>query len=360
MIIYAGIDGTGTDDNEEYARTFADSFVNRLQKTFPDKPFYTRGPALDGMTTLALAGTAFAHVASYWRNESEDAVVLAGYSRGGAGVIETAQMLKKQGIPVECLILFDAVDRSTVVGSPVSGYLPPEYRHYIKDYDFCIGTNTLIADTVKQVIYAQRLRMQTRSRWSFQNCGFLRENPEMPFIHAQFYATHGGLGGTPWTEIENPYPEIPQSVMDAVWSGNTIWEAGEIAPTTLSPLTDSAGAASVWGWAYPQIMRVKTEWEFRDGSPAGPGSPTLPSNPNQPNPPADPRLEPGQRLHIVRPGDWLSKIAVTYYGDYTKYKAIHEWSDKTNGNWNRREIGPNPDLIKPGMRIIIPPKEAIG
>jgi LysM repeat protein len=50
--------------------------------------------------------------------------------------------------------------------------------------------------------------------------------------------------------------------------------------------------------------------------------------------------------HIVQRGDSLSKLAARYYGDMYKWPAIHEA--------NRRVIGGNPDLIKPGQRLMIP------
>ncbi|CAN5423547.1 hypothetical protein BH10ACI1_BH10ACI1_08460 [soil metagenome] len=59
-----------------------------------------------------------------------------------------------------------------------------------------------------------------------------------------------------------------------------------------------------------------------------------------------PKAEKNERIHIVKPGDWLSKIAVTYYGDAMKYKVIHQA--------NLQVIGPNPDIIKPGQRLVIP------
>lgn len=60
----------------------------------------------------------------------------------------------------------------------------------------------------------------------------------------------------------------------------------------------------------------------------------------------NPKTEKTERIHIVKPGDWLSKIAVTYYGDAMKYKVIHQA--------NLQVIGPNPDIIKPGQRLLIP------
>lgn len=66
---------------------------------------------------------------------------------------------------------------------------------------------------------------------------------------------------------------------------------------------------------------------------------------NQPNQ-NQPNNENNQRFYIVQSGDWLSKIAEKYYGDPMKYKVIHQA--------NLKIIGPNPDIIKPGQRLLIP------
>jgi nucleoid-associated protein YgaU len=52
------------------------------------------------------------------------------------------------------------------------------------------------------------------------------------------------------------------------------------------------------------------------------------------------------RTHNVAAGDWLSKLAQKYYGDMYKWPVIYEA--------NRALIGGNPDLIKPGQRLLIP------
>jgi hypothetical protein len=68
--------------------------------------------------------------------------------------------------------------------------------------------------------------------------------------------------------------------------------------------------------------------------------------PYDPDRPRKPAPGNGQRIHIVQPGDWLSKIAITYYGDMNKWEVIYKA--------NIGEIGPKPDLIKPGQRLVIP------
>jgi len=53
----------------------------------------------------------------------------------------------------------------------------------------------------------------------------------------------------------------------------------------------------------------------------------------------------GTKTYIVKSGDNLSKIAKHFYGDPGKWKKIHAAnSDKI----------PNPDLIHPGLQLIIP------
>ena len=52
------------------------------------------------------------------------------------------------------------------------------------------------------------------------------------------------------------------------------------------------------------------------------------------------------KKHVVVSGDTLSGIAKKYYNDAGKYLAIYEA--------NKEIIGDNPDLIQPGMELIIP------
>ena len=56
--------------------------------------------------------------------------------------------------------------------------------------------------------------------------------------------------------------------------------------------------------------------------------------------------EPSQSYTVVK-GDTLSKIAKQFYGNANRWKAIYEA--------NTDQIR-NPDLIKPGQVLVIPPK----
>lgn len=58
---------------------------------------------------------------------------------------------------------------------------------------------------------------------------------------------------------------------------------------------------------------------------------------------------PGQSIpssYVVQKGDSLSSIAFNFYGDYNKWRNIY--------SLNRKVIGANPGLIKPGTKLTLP------
>lgn len=62
--------------------------------------------------------------------------------------------------------------------------------------------------------------------------------------------------------------------------------------------------------------------------------------------PAPAPVKPVVRYHVVVRGDSLSRISVKYYRTSSKWRIIYDA--------NRRIIGSNPNLIKPGQRLRIP------
>lgn len=335
MIIYAGVDGTSMNFNDPgYEVTFKNSFVNRMSRNelvgFSDT-FYHRGPSITGHETYALARMAYTWVLTRWKTGQAKAIFLAGYSRGAAAVIEVAYWLKADGIPVECLILFDAVDRSMPgLGGGVGG----------------VFQNTKIVSTVKQTIHPMRDIWATGSRITFGRCGQKAEDESMPFAKMHFFGTHAAIGGTPWKEATHPVTGLP-------WP--TIFEGGERKWTNVTVEQDSACAAVVASWTFPQIITAYQQCKARLEAPPESWIPGQPGNgrPDAPSygPPTDaPRYGPGpgngKRIHVVQPGDWLSKIAITYYGDMNKWPTIYER--------NKAVIGTDPNLIKPGQKLVIP------
>ncbi|HTH37460.1 MAG TPA: LysM peptidoglycan-binding domain-containing protein [Pyrinomonadaceae bacterium] len=77
-----------------------------------------------------------------------------------------------------------------------------------------------------------------------------------------------------------------------------------------------------------------------------PGTPKPYLPPTGGYPPAPDRPGYIPRIHVVKQGDWLSKIAITYYGDMNKWDVIYKRNIDT--------IGKDPNLIIPGQRLVIP------
>lgn len=181
MIAFVGIDGTGPYWNTDYKPVFENSHVHTLYKSWPhqDLRWYHRGPAILGTDCIVEVGKAAAWLAPKLLSGVAKGVFLAGYSRGAAGVIELAYYMKKLGgYGVDCLILFDAVDRSLVLGG--------------------FQRDTPIVDTVKEAYHAVR-DPQAHSRECFGNCGkTMQSRPATAFQSQYFFGSHGAIGGVPW------------------------------------------------------------------------------------------------------------------------------------------------------------------
>lgn len=190
--LFAGIDGTGDYNDVVYAAEFSNSCVKEIKSKWnrPAMTFYHRGPdnADAVITTRAASEEAVRHILSFWtsgRNVGiHPRVFLAGYSRGGAAAIHTCRKLNEQGVPVHCLLLYDAVDMTVRLGD--------------------VGT---IPGNVARCYHAMR-NPATLSRKNWGNCGTRHElehplGREKPgtFLTSDytFLCTHGGMGGVPWT-----------------------------------------------------------------------------------------------------------------------------------------------------------------
>ena len=309
-MIFGGVDGTGDFFDRPYAKTFTNSHVNLLAQYWKEGPaHYRRGPWWQGTWTYIEAWRIYEDVKADW-SRGAGAIFLAGFSRGGAAVIEIAKWLQADGIPVECLVLFDPVDRTYMTGDDLTGW---------KD--------TSIVDTVRRVIYAKR-NPAMLSRESFGNCGEVRIGGHGLDRKKLFNCTHGGMGGTPWSK----------PIMGVIDEGAPDYKTNVTVPM------DEAGSADVQSWVLKHLFEAISDCRARLSKPAGPIDPkpgfSIPSQPGAPH------LGGKQRIHVVVPGDWLSKISLKYYGDAMKYDVIHKA--------NLKIIGPDANKIKPGQRLVIP------
>lgn len=323
ILIFGGVDGTSIENDTNYAEVFRDSNVRRTFLNWSYGPkAYRRGPnVLDNRADISTAESARAirdHVIEYWGPYRRapvhgKAVFLAGYSRGGAAVIETSKFLKERDIPVECLILFDPVDRSFGVGS--------------------IFNNTPIPDNVRNVIHIIR-SPDAESRVSFGNCGTKRESWTKTKGPApvEFLGTHAAMGGTLWPDppdgqkIDEGFPDPPDGL------------------TNITAEMDRAAFAQVRSYFQGELRTALNNClarMAREGT-AVPDFQVTPVVGGSLPPTGGPQ----KRYYIVKSGDWLSKIAQQYYGDPMKYDVIHKA--------NLGVIGPDPNVIKPDQRLEIP------
>lgn len=285
MIAFAGIDGTGPDSNKEYASNFAQSHVRRLYKSWPwpELAFYSRGPTTLGMETGVLAQEAYGWVHRLFESGKAKGIFLTGFSRGAAAAIETASYLNSffgKSYTVNCLALFDAVDRSTEVGLFVpQGFSPTKTgaTAALSGVGAVVGGaiaamgmtfDTPIGGNVELCLHAFRDK-SAKSRESFGNCGLTILRPsKTKNIPKHFKCTHGGVGGTPWN------PKEGQKTSDIVDEG---FPDGKTAVTFEQ---DGQVSKEVWKWLKPQWDEAieKTKGKILAVQPK-PTKPALPGKP---------------------------------------------------------------------------------
>ncbi len=177
------VDGTGDANDIVYGNRMKNSFVKTIynDSKIPNKLYY-RGPDWSGMGEKLTRPEKIVQDAGPWLDAGDQEISLAGYSRGGAIVIDTAELLQERGFRVKALFLFDAVCRSPVLGGA------------------CISSN------VQYAYHALRMP-STSSRESFGNCGLSANGSALLLMH-RFCTTHGGMGGVPWGDkglnFDNP------------------------------------------------------------------------------------------------------------------------------------------------------------
>lgn len=270
MDIFGGIDGTGPYSDEKYQTGFENSNVKKLSRLpWPGGRFYDRGPGADGFSTGFRADEMAAKVARAYRDAAGNSgsspsrvasqlprIFLSGYSRGGAAVANVAHTLNDQGIPVHCLLLFDAVDRSATIWR---SSVPANVR-------FCF--------------HAKR-SPRSGSRTSFGNCSTTAHG-NVRLVSCEFMCTHGAMGGMPWEAEADGFiheRELPTSAPGTLSLGNFARAAASAAATALTGnpqagdaaanlydsvsktnITDAqeqAGVLAVWGWMNSNLNLAK-------------------------------------------------------------------------------------------------------
>jgi hypothetical protein len=195
--LFVGVDGTGPDDDAQYATDFSNSCVRELSliwHTFNKnsasgkQSYYLRGPNMPDTaprtkdTAEKLVEFILESVRLSTHQKTPLNIHLAGYSRGGAAVILVCNELKKAGVTVEALLLYDAVNMTW----DVSGV-------------------DLVPDNVRYAFHAMP-DPDIPTRPEFIRCGRAAQDKTktMWITEDRFRCTHGGMGGVPWVPQEEP------------------------------------------------------------------------------------------------------------------------------------------------------------
>lgn len=248
MPIIFGIDGTDgwaintAGRNRSYDANFANSFVRRIASGRGNNTRYERGPLVHGgnLDNSVMAGVQF--IKQRRAAEPSQPILLTGYSRGAAGVIQVAKLLDRERNPpnIAAIMLFDCVDRH-----------------------ISFNTDT-IPNNVSSVLHVMR-DPSAASREGFGNSG-LRHFPATDYEPLKkFKCTHGGMGGCPWI----PDQSKGQKPTDMIDEGMGVPRIVGVVPTPMGAQPQWAGdgktrvtfqedalvSAQVWEFCQPYLKR---------------------------------------------------------------------------------------------------------
>jgi hypothetical protein len=250
MILLAGIDGTGTSDDAEYNTEFANSHVRSLTRIWTWRrhgpAFYQRGPGNFGTDTGKRAHFAADFLVNYLTMRTamkqRTGVFLAGYSRGAAAALHACRLLHRKNIGVDCLMMFDAVDRTNDL-----------------DAD-------LIPANVRVCFHAIRNPMTLSRAW-FENCGRQRESGGTGYTEKMFFCTHGAVGGTPWKAGNGVGGLIRESHGWILPTRENQGTPGFFGQTAVHPMHDSLGSQQVWNWSQNALRQTIEQCKARIANP---------------------------------------------------------------------------------------------
>ncbi|MDF1871100.1 hypothetical protein [Vannielia sp.] len=237
MDIYSAVDGTGPDDNSDYMKEFANSHCKRLYAEWHGRAKrWERGPSLTGSETQSLAVRQARFAKTQYDAHPGSRIFLAGYSRGGAAAEVACHILKRENVPVHCLLLFDAVDRSSV-------------------------DTPGVPDNVDHCFHAMR-DPRTASREIFGNCSTEKLGGRK-MIKQKFYGTHGAIGGVPQTETGFLMDTVVElhlggaTAMSALGGLAGTYTAAQTRNTNVTPAQNILASAQIWIWMQQHLLTAR-------------------------------------------------------------------------------------------------------
>jgi nucleoid-associated protein YgaU len=293
MVILVGIEGLTGDANNP-ATGYTGSFIHKLVTRWPDQPWaaYVAGPGVksDVVGTGAIACQTVLNLKYSLANPGTCGVILAGYSQGGASAIVAAHKLKKAGVQVDCLAMFDSIDRDPRAGT------------------------TFVPDNVQYTVHGMR-SSSSGSRPLWGNCGWV-----VPNESAQFYLkmTHWGAGGVPL------HQGLPPGVKPTDLVTETKWPSDQQRLTNVTWQEDLSASSMLWAIMNAHIMAIYLKCKQRCTAP------------------------PAGKNHTVIKGESLSLIAGKYWNDVLLWPLIFDANPQIGTNYNL--IIPGKTLVIPDIK----------
>lgn len=257
------VDGSGPFSGVEYRAEFANSYLAQIVR-HNTQAFARRaiGPNMVGLrqvTPESLVGAIRRRYDEGADDAGDTTVFLGGYSRGAATVVHVAALLEREGITVDAMFLFDAVDRSPWIGDSL-----PD------------GNVDVVPANVLRTYHARR-DPHGESRMSFDSTATRAARPHS-YEQEFFMTTHGGMGGVPfgytgletgrWT-LGDEYlnPATTPARRDWIRRHGVLWEdsAEMVAAlatgdpsdgvSRLTMAQEEAGSAACIRWMWPHLLR---------------------------------------------------------------------------------------------------------
>ncbi len=246
MAIIVGIDGTdgwwvnGPWRDKSYDENFKNSFVRKIAYGKGPNSKYERGPLTHGGNLDNSVSACYQFILQKIASGVYDPILLTGYSRGAAGVVEVAKYLNRVRVPiaVEAMMLFDCVDRHVTFNTDT---VPPN---------------------VKNVLHVMR-DPAAQSREGFGNSGTKHFAATKYEPLKKFMCTHGGMGGCPWKpgkgQKQSDYIDegmgVPRltGVISTPMGVSPKFEGDGMTKVTFQQ--DAAISTTVWTYAVPYLQR---------------------------------------------------------------------------------------------------------
>ena len=193
------VDGTGVYDEQQYQKDMANSFCSQIlaQKGCGNAAYF-EGPGGLGLTTRGKGNAALSAILDFYRDPRiarYSPLFLAGYSRGGACVLQIAKWLNESDFPIKVkgLFLFDPVNRDVNLNMDGKGTPPNVKTVYV----------ILRDKTIEQVDFPRDPDRYAR-KW-MGTCTWAPQDlsaTKIGLCETIGGASHGAVGGCAWLERE--------------------------------------------------------------------------------------------------------------------------------------------------------------